>query len=177
MLVCQSAQALALSSQICSSITNRPMRHLSAAYGTSPPLMLLCRDTLQHALCRRVNKAQHLHHLLRTAQAALKPYMLWLLFNAISTVLRLVLTALPGSLGKEVAKAVLEGRQGCRKPTGANLLPPSCRALGQTVLVQDGNSLAAGQHPALPGTFTSPEKSQVPPAQARWDVTLMLSSS
>lgn len=87
--------------------------------------------------------------------------MLWLLFNAISSALQLVLAALPGSLGKEVAKAFLKGRQGYRKPTGANLLLPSCLTSGQTVLVQDGNSLAAGQQPALPGTVTWPKKSQL----------------
>lgn len=128
--------------------------HLSAACGTSPSLKLLCMDTLQQGLCRRVNKAQHLHHLLRTAQAAFKQYTLWLLFNAISAVRLVLLTALPGSLGKEVSKPFLEGGEGCRKPTGANLLSPSRQALGQTVLVQDGLSLAAGQETALPGTFT-----------------------
>lgn len=101
-----------------------------------------------------MNKAQHLHHLLRTAQAAFKQYTLWLLFNAISAVRLVLLTALPGSLGKEVSKAFLEGGEGCRKPTGATLLSPSRQALGQTVLVQDGLSLAAGQETALPGTFT-----------------------
>lgn len=47
-------------------------------------------------------------------------------------------------------------------------------SFGWTVLIQDGKSLAAGHQPALPGTTTSPKKPQLPPAQAGWDVLLLV---
>lgn len=84
---------------------------------------------------------------------------------------------LPGSLGKGVAMTFLDGGQGCGKPTGANVPLPPRWPLGQAVPLQGGHSLAAGQQPALPGIFALPEKSQLPPVQARCDVMLTWYSS
>lgn len=153
--------AWAPSIQTCSSITNSPVTRLSGACGTTlmpSPSLMICVDTAQCVLCRRVNEAQPR---LPSSSSCFG-------YSSMSVYISAWITRKGGGYGFSWQRARLW------KLTGANVPLLPCWSLGQGVPLQGEHSLATGQQPALPRIFAWETTAHSCPGQVQRYVNVVL---